>query len=556
MQVSHEVTSDEARRFVESATFVWHQRWELSPGVMTPGANDIGWLFSIAGLDAELLDGAHVLDIGTTNGAAAFEAERRGAARVVAVDILDDQHFGFGSIRALLRSDVEFLQSSVYELPALLRGDQFDVVLLWGVLYHLRHPLLALDCVRRTARGRVMIESAICDHELPPAERRADFVRFYRRDELGADPTNWFAPTLAALTSWCGSCGLDVLEATSWPADAPTRGHASCVVAPGLPEAFRMAFEQPLEAHHTTQPPCNVASAAPAFQGALGPPEFRAEELAAQVSSIGKELAALRDAVATLNAAEAGHLRLARAQYDDIRGLRERIRALRQTDPYAATFDNREPLVSVPIATYNASRLLVERSIASVRAQTYERWEVIVVGDGCTDDTADRIAALGDPRIRFINLPFRSTYPELSADRWLVSGVMPYNRAVELCRGEWLAPQDDDDEFLPGHIEVLLELALERRAEFVYGALERVTEMDTEPSILFSFPPEHERMGMQASLHLRSLDFFECDSFSWVVGQPADWNVVRRMRDAGVIMAATEEVVARYYPSGWGASRP
>jgi hypothetical protein len=126
----------------------------------------------------------------------------------------------------------------------------------------------------------------------------------------------------------------------------------------------------------------DVASGAPALHDALGRLEFRADELAAQVGSIGQELAALQAAVATLNAVEDTHLRLAKTQYDDIRGLRERLRALRQTEAYAATFDNREPLVRVPIATYNASRLLVERAIASIRAQTYERWEAGVVGDG------------------------------------------------------------------------------------------------------------------------------------------------------------------------------
>ena len=60
---------------------------------------------------------------------------------------------------------------------------------------------------------------------------------------------------------------------------------------------------------------------------------------------------------------------------------------------------------------------------------------------------------------------------------------------------------------------------------------------------------------MQASLHLRSLDFFECDFVSWIVDEPVDWNVIRRMRDAGVMMAATEEAVARYYPSGGAVAR-
>ena len=219
--------------------------------------------------------------------------------------------------------------------------------------------------------------------------------------------------------------------------------------------------------------------------------------------------------------------------------------------------------MSVPIATYNMSRVLIDRAIASVQAQTYERWEAIVVGDGCTDDTADRVQALGDPRIRFVNLPFRSVYPDNSVDRWLVSGTMPYNRAVELCCGEWLAPLDDDDEFLPGHIEMLLELALERRAEFVYGALEQVTEIERrrtgahwatrrwlpsdlagavwrQPAFLsFRVPPEYGsgHAGVTPPAVARLLRVrLRC----WIVGEPVDWNVVRRMQIAGVIMAATE----------------
>ena len=332
----------------------------------------------------------------------------------------------------------------------------------------------------------------------------------------------------------------------------------------------------------------DVASGAPASRDALGRLELRAEELAAQVRSIGQELAVLRAAVAALDAASASHLRLAKVQYDDIRpqvrsigqelaalratvaaldaasashlrlakvqyddirGLRERLRALRQTEAYAATFDNQEPLISVPIATYNASRLLVERAIASVRAQTYERWEVVIVGDGCTDDTADRIAALGDPRIRFLNLPFRSVYPERPTDRWLVSGTMPHNRAVELCLGEWLAPLDDDDEFLP---RTPRDPARTRA-----GATSRVRVRRARAghrdgrradTLLVSARVRPHRDAGVAPPALPRL--LRVRLFSWVVGEPVDWNVVRRMRDAGVVMAATEVVVGRYHPSG------
>src|ERR1700677_2110259 len=130
-----------ASDFIREAGFYWHQRFELAPGVYTPGANDIGFLLAQADLP-ENIAGATVLDIGATNGGVAFELERRGAERVVAVDIYSADRFGFDQLKALLNSNVEYLCASVYELPAKL-DEQFDIVAFCGVLYHLRHPLLA-----------------------------------------------------------------------------------------------------------------------------------------------------------------------------------------------------------------------------------------------------------------------------------------------------------------------------------------------------------------------------------------------------------------------------
>ena len=62
------------------------------------------------------------------------------------------------------------------------------------------------------------------------------------------------------------------------------------------------------------------------------------------------------------------------------------------------------PVVSVIIATYNRSRVLAH-AIESVRYSTVSNWELIVVGDHCTDDTAAIVASFDDPRITFINLP-------------------------------------------------------------------------------------------------------------------------------------------------------
>ena len=162
------LTPERATELAQRTEFVWHQRFELAPGVFTPGVSNVPFLLQMAGVP-ERLDGATVLDIGTTNGGAAFECERRGAERVVAVDIADADWFGFAVLRDALNSRVEHVQGSIYELPERLK-EQFDLVLFWGVLYHLRHPLLALDNVRRLTRGTASIETAVCDFELD--ERR------------------------------------------------------------------------------------------------------------------------------------------------------------------------------------------------------------------------------------------------------------------------------------------------------------------------------------------------------------------------------------------------
>ncbi len=76
----------------------------------------------------------------------------------------------------------------------------------------------------------------------------------------------------------------------------------------------------------------------------------------------------------------------------------------RQTADYLRAYDDPRPLVTVCVGTYNRSELLVGRCLCSLIQQTYENMEIIVVGDCCTDGTAEAIKALGDERVRFLNL--------------------------------------------------------------------------------------------------------------------------------------------------------
>lgn len=211
---------DTASALASSPDIMWHQQFRLSESVDAPGVNDITQLVDLLDTPDDL-SGLSVLDIGTTNGAAAFLAEARGAARVVAVDIYPPERFGFSAIARALSSKAEFVRASVYELPEVL-DEQFDVVYFYGVLYHLRHPLLAIDSVHRLCRGLLGVETAICSSGGEPSH-----AEFYPTAYLG-DPSNWFIPSLSCARDWFTSSGFIVESASCWPDDNPSRGFLQC----------------------------------------------------------------------------------------------------------------------------------------------------------------------------------------------------------------------------------------------------------------------------------------------------------------------------------------
>jgi glycosyltransferase involved in cell wall biosynthesis len=115
------------------------------------------------------------------------------------------------------------------------------------------------------------------------------------------------------------------------------------------------------------------------------------------------------------------------------------------------------PRLSVIIATYNRSDVL-RCAIATVQFQTFEDWELIVVGDGCTDDTASVMAEFRDPRIRFVNLP------ENIGEQW-----GPANRGFEMAHGELIAYLNHDDLWFPDHLDVLVRHLDDTKADLVYA---------------------------------------------------------------------------------------
>jgi hypothetical protein len=225
------------------------------------------------------------------------------------------------------------------------------------------------------------------------------------------------------------------------------------------------------------------------------------------------------------------------------------LATIRSEAEYDAAWEENEPLVSVRIGTYNRADVLCERALASVRAQTYEHWEVIVVGDALTDDTEERIQAIGDPRIRFFNLAVRGPYPADDFDRWLVAGTPPANAALREARGRWIAPLDDDDTWDDDHIEVLLERARQTRAEVVYGRLRTCDAASGTPLSheIGSWPPAFTQFGFQAALLHGALRRFEYDMNAHWIEESGDWNLVRRLWDAGVRFGYLDRAVGTYF---------
>lgn len=207
------------------------------------------------------------------------------------------------------------------------------------------------------------------------------------------------------------------------------------------------------------------------------------------------------------------------------------------------------PLVSVYVPTYNRGQLLVERAVSSVLSQTHKNFELVIVGDHCTDDTEELLSQIDDARIRFYNLSKRERrYPDDVEIHWLAGPVVPANKALELVHGKWIARLDDDDIWTPDHIEALLRFAQKGNHEFVsasyiaerYGKRIVVDVKDERPRI----------GGTQTWLYRSYLRFLKYNINCW----RKSWNRVNdtdlqdRIFRAGVRMGFLNQVVAYVLP--------
>jgi tRNA (mo5U34)-methyltransferase len=170
------------------------------------------------------LRGKSVLDIGCNAGFYSIEMKRRGADRVVGIDF-DDAYLDQARFAAeVSEMEIEFRKLSVYDVGQL--GQKFDVVIFMGVLYHLRHPLLALDLIREHVAKDLMIFQSMqrgsnevfeteedyafsetdifADHDFPCA--------YFIEKKYSEDPTNWWVPNRSCAEAMLRSAGFKIVE--------------------------------------------------------------------------------------------------------------------------------------------------------------------------------------------------------------------------------------------------------------------------------------------------------------------------------------------------------
>ena len=191
----------------------WFHRIDLGDGVITPGIDDTPVKLGQVHFPADLT-GKSVLDIGAWDGFFSFEAEKRGANRVVSLDggvwkVPTIGRAGFEFAKKALNSKAEPVELEVNDISVALIG-QFDLVLFLGVLYHLPDPFGSFLKVAAVAKHEILIETHVDLVEL-----KTPAIAVYPGTECANDDTNWCGPNQAAMEGILRLAGFT--QITSYP---------------------------------------------------------------------------------------------------------------------------------------------------------------------------------------------------------------------------------------------------------------------------------------------------------------------------------------------------
>ena len=205
-----------------------------------------------------------------------------------------------------------------------------------------------------------------------------------------------------------------------------------------------------------------------------------------------------------------------------------------------------KPLVTVTVATYNRARLLTERCIPSVLNQTYGNLELVVVGDGCADETEEAVGRIKDPRLKFVNLHERGAYPSDPERRWMVAGTPAMNKGLSMARGDYITHLDDDDEYLPDRLGKLVEFAAGNGCDLVWHPFwfedaKGRWRQNEAPDFAFA------RVTTSSVFYRSWFKKITWDMEAHLLMEPGDWNRLRRIKYVGPASMRYPEPLLKHY---------
>ncbi|MGK7886934.1 MAG: class I SAM-dependent methyltransferase [Crocosphaera sp.] len=205
----------------------WFHKFEIVKGIHTPGTcqiNPDGW---VRERFPEDITNQKFLEIGTWDGPYSFALEKKGAM-VEATDIQDPDNTGFNVGKKILNSQINYTQTSVYDVDKYFEPESFDVILFLGVFYHLKYPVLALEKLVKLLKksGKLYFEGECLLHYGTRTDGKnpnfierlfirkianSDYpISLYYSDKFQDDDSNWHIPNFACLQEWMKTVGLEI----------------------------------------------------------------------------------------------------------------------------------------------------------------------------------------------------------------------------------------------------------------------------------------------------------------------------------------------------------
>lgn len=239
------------------------------------------------------------------------------------------------------------------------------------------------------------------------------------------------------------------------------------------------------------------------------------------------------------------HARWAKRVRDEVQAVADRARFEAAPLPPQP---GRRPLVTVRIATWGDVTPLLTVALPSVLHGPWEQVEVLVCSDGpqpharaAVEDVAAR-----DPRVRYLELPERPRYPDHPYAFWRSAGAHAVNRALDEARGAWVLPLDHDDAWTQDHVATLLGAAERTGSDFVWGqalSQHRLGWWQTigAPHLC------HGGVAHGTVAYSSRLAHFRLDPDAWLLGEPGDWNMWRRIQATGAGLAHVPAPVLAHF---------